>query len=248
MLPKIDVPVYETILPSNNQVIKFRPFLVKEQKILMMGAQASDPKDIIDSIRQILSNCILSDIDIESLPVFDLEFLFLNLRARSINEVVEIKYRCNNDLSSDKEDKEELKKCTGFVTFNINVLDIKPEFGEGHTSDIKLSEKVGMKLKYPTFEMMKDLDTEGKSEDDVMYDLLVGCIDFIYDENNMYYPKDSTKEEIGEFIDNLQQKNLEQIKTFFGTMPKVKKELDFVCPKCGFEDHIILEGVQNFFE
>ena len=245
MLPKIDVPVYETILPSNNQVVKFRPFLVKEQKILMMGAQATDPKEIIDSIRQILSNCILSELDIDSLPVFDLEFLFLNLRARSVNEVVEIKYRCNNELD---EEKEETKRCTGFVTFDINVLDIKPEFGEGHTSDIKLSNKVGMKLKYPTFETMRDLDTEGKTEDDVMYDLLVNCIDFIYDENNMYYPKDSSKEEIEEFIDNLQQKNLEEIKTFFATMPKVKKELDFLCPKCGFEDHILIEGVQNFFE
>ena len=247
MLPKIDVPVYETILPSNNQIVKFRPFLVKEQKILMMGSQATDPKEIIDSIRQILSNCVLSDLNIESLPVFDLEFLFLNLRARSVNEIIEIKYKCNNELPSDKEN-EESKNCTGFVTFNINVLDIKPEFGEGHTSDIKLSDKVGIKLKYPTFETMRDLDTENKTEDDVMYDLLVSCIDFIYDENNMYYPKDSSKEEIEEFIDNLQQKNLEQIKTFFATMPKVKKELDFLCPKCGFEDHIVIEGVQNFFE
>ena len=244
MLPKIDVPIYEAILPSNNQVVKFRPFLVKEQKLLLMGSQATDAKDVIESIKQILRNCILSELDIESLPVFDLEFLFLNLRARSVNEVVEIKYRCNNQLPGDT--PEEPKTCNGFVTYKINVLDIHPEFGENHNSKIKITDNVGLKLRYPTFEMMRDI--EGKTEDEVIFNLLVNCIEYIYDENSMYYTKDVERQEIEDFIDNLQQKHLEEIKKFFESMPKVKKELDFKCPKCGMEDHIVIEGVQNFFE
>lgn len=241
-LPKIDVPIFEAVLPSNKQIVKFRPFLVKEQKLLLMASQATEVKEVIDSIKQILRNCILTELDIESLPVFDLEFLFLNLRARSVNEIVDIKYKCNNH--SVTEDGE-TRTCTGMVEYKIDVLEIKPEFAPNHTNKIQVSENLGIVLKYPTFEMMKTI--EGKREDEAVFELLLQCIDYIYDKDNMYYPKDSTHEEMTEFIDNLQQKHLEMIKDFFDSMPKVKKDLDFKCPKCGLEDKIVIEGVQSFF-
>jgi hypothetical protein len=243
-LPKIDVPMYEATLPSNNQVVKFRPFLVKEQKLLLMSAQATETKEIIESIKQILRNCIITELDIDTLPVFDLEFLFLNLRARSVNEIVDIKYRCNNQIKGPED--EEPKTCNGFVEYKIDVLQIHPEFAEGHTNKIQISDNLGLVLKYPTFEMMQKI--ESKTEDEAIYDLLIQCIEYIYDADNLYYTKDTEREELLEFIDNLQQKHLEEIKKFFDTMPKVKKDLDFKCPKCGMEDKIFIEGVQNFFE
>lgn len=241
-LPKIDVPIFEAVLPSNGQIVKFRPFLVKEQKLLLMSAQATEVKEVIDSIKQILRNCILTELDIESLPVFDLEFLFLNLRARSVNEIVDIKYKCNNQFQGEDG---EVKTCNGSVEYKIDVLEIKPEFGSEHSNKIQITENLGMVLKYPTFEMMKRI--ENKKEDEAVFDLLMECIDYIYDKENLYYTKDTEREELVEFIDNLQQKHLEMIKVFFDSMPKVRKELDFECPKCGLQDKIVLEGVQSFF-
>lgn len=241
-LPKIDVPIYEATLPSNNQKVKFRPFLVKEQKLLLMTAQATETKEVIDAIKQILKNCILTELDIDILPVFDLEFLFLNLRARSVNEIVDIKYKCNNQLTNNEG---ETKTCNGTVDYKVNVLEIKPEFGSEHSNKIEISENLGIVLKYPTFEMMKKL--ENKSEDQAIFELLIQCIEYIYDADNMYYPKDEDPKDLEEFIDSLQQKHLEKIKEFFDSMPKVKKDLDFKCPKCGLEDIITIEGVQSFF-
>ena len=242
MLPKIDVPVYEAILPSNKKTVKFRPFLVKEQKLLLMASQGTEVKETIDAIKQILRNCVLSEVDIDTLPVFDLEFLFLNLRARSVNEIVNIRYKCNNQIP---DGDGESKTCTGQVDYEVNVLDIKPEFGENHSNKIMISNDVGMMLKYPTFEIMKKL--ESTDENEMVFELLLNCIDFIFDKDQIYHNKDIPKEELVEFLDNLQQKHLELIKDFFDTMPKVKKDLDFKCPKCGHEDKIIIEGVQSFF-
>jgi hypothetical protein len=242
MLPKIDVPVYEAILPSNNKTVQFRPFLVKEQKLLLMASQGTDIKETIDSIKRILKNCVLTDIDIDALPVFDLEFLFLNLRARSVNEMVNIRYKCNNKIVNEEG---ESKECTGHVEYDLNVLDIKPEFGADHNPKIMLSDKLGMVLKYPTFEIMSKL--EASNENDMVFELLLHCVDFIFDNEEIYKSKDIPKEELVEFLDNLQQKHLELIKTFFDTMPKVKKDLEFNCPKCGHHDQITIEGVQSFF-
>jgi hypothetical protein len=242
MLPKIDVPVYEAILPSNKKTVKFRPFLVKEQKLLLMASQGTEVKETIDAIKQILKNCVLSEVDIDTLPVFDLEFLFLNLRARSVNEMVSIRYKCNNQIT---DSEGEIKVCSGHVDYELNVLDIKPEFGPNHTNKIMISENMGMVLKYPTFEIMRKL--ESTDENEMVFELLLNCVDFIFDKDQIYHSKDVPKEELVEFIDNLQQKHLELIKEFFDSMPKVKKDLDFKCSKCGHEDKITIEGVQSFF-
>jgi hypothetical protein len=242
MLPKIDTPIYEVKLISSGKLIQFRPFLVKEQKLFLMNTENDDVESTVKVIRQVLKNCVLSDIDIDSLPIFDLEYLFMHLRARSVSEVVELKYRCNNTL---KDEKGEEKDCGHVNNISFNVLEIKPTITEGHTTKFQLNDKVGIIMKYPTFEIMQK--SLGKSESDIIMDLIYSSIDQVYDENTVYHMKDNTRDEIIEFIDGMQQKDLENIRKFFDTMPKLKKQIDYKCTKCGYQENITLEGVQSFF-
>lgn len=243
MLPKIETPVYEVKLISTGKTVQFRPFLVKEQKLFLMNTENDDVEATVKVIRQILKNCVLSDIDIDALPVFDLEYLFMHLRARSVSETVNLKYRCNNDI---KTESGEEKKCGTINEIGFNVLEIQPTLTEGHTKKFKLNDKIGIVMKYPTFETMQK--AMGKTENDVIMDLIYDSIDQVYDDENVYHMKDTTREEIVDFVDNLQQKDLENIRTFFETMPKMKKDVHYKCKKCGYEENITLEGVQSFFE
>lgn len=237
MLPKIDVPTYNVELPSNKKKVVFRPFLVKEQKLFLMNNENTDPQETVNIIRQVLKNCVISDLDIDGLPVFDLEYLFMNLRARSVSEVVNLKYRCNNKI----EDKD----CGTINEININVLEIKPTFYPEHTNKVQLNDTIGIVMKYPTFEMVKSMT--GKNEGSAIMDAIYGSIDYIYDKDNMYYAKDTPRNELEEFIDNIQQKDLEKLRVFFDTMPKIKKDVTYKCKKCGYEENISLEGIQDFF-
>ena len=243
MLPKIDVPVYNVKLISKDKTFQFRPFTVKEEKLFLMANESEDLNSVVDTIKQILNNCILDEFDINSLPLFDIEYLFLNIRARSISEVINLKYKCNNNIL-DEETKEE-KKCNNVVEIDLNVLDIKPEKQESHTSKIEITERMGMVMKYPSFETLKNFDIENQS--DSIIKTTIGCIDYIYDQDSIYYAKDNTEEELIEFVESMQAKDLEKIKAFFDTMPKMKRDIDFKCNKCGHEEKVELEGIQNFF-
>ncbi|MFZ9377085.1 MAG: baseplate protein [Candidatus Fonsibacter ubiquis] len=242
MLPKIDVPIYELKLISNGKNIRFRPFLVKEQKLLLMALQSEETKDILNVVKQICKNCILDDVDVESLPVFDLEFIFLNLRARSVNEVVALQYKCNNKL---KDENGEEKVCGSLEKFELNLLDIQPDKNPNHNNKIMLNDKLGIMMKYPTFEIVANIKSQNENE--IMMELLVDCIDYIFDDDQIYHTKDVSKEELIDFVDNLQQKDLEKIQQFFETTPKIRKNLDFKCRKCGYKENIVVEGLQNFF-
>jgi hypothetical protein len=241
-LPKVEFPVYTMELLSNNKKIRFRPFLVKEQKLLLMATESEDNKDIIDVVKQICKSCILDDIDVESLPVFDLEYIFLNLRSRSVNEIVELQYRCNNNV---KDESGNDKVCGSLEKFKINLLEIKPTKQEKHTSKIMFSDTLGVVMKYPTFDMIENL--KGTTEEEILFELLTKCIDYVFDKEEVYYAKDYSQEELMDFIDNLQQKDLEKIQEFFDTAPKIKKDIQFKCHKCNYEENIVVEGLQNFF-
>ena len=241
MLPKIDVPVFEIKLPSNGESIKFRPFTVKEEKLFLMAYESEDVKYSVDTIIQVLNNCVISDIDVKDLPTFDIEYLFLNLRARSVGEVVKLKYRCNNDVNTE----EGVKKCNSSVEMELNVLQIEPTRDVNHNNKIEISDNLGIVMKYPKIGLIKD--NTNVEDFNIILELIINCIDYIYDENNVYYAKDSSKEELTEFLDSLQSKDLEKIKEFFDTMPKLKKKVDFRCNKCGYEENIELEGIQSFF-
>lgn len=242
MLPKLDVPTYEVNLISTGKPVRFRPFLVKEQKLFLMASESDDAKETVNVIRQVLKNCIIDDIDVDSLPTFDLEWLFIHLRARSVEEVVNLKYKCNNNVK-DEEGKD--VKCSGYVEFDVNLLEVQANKNPDHTNKIQITENLGVVLKYPTFEMIQKY--EGMEENDLMSNVLVDCIDYIYDKEQMYYAKDTTREELNEFVDNLQQKDLEKIKLFFDTIPEVKKDVTFDCPKCKYKEDIAIKGIQNFF-
>jgi hypothetical protein len=243
MLPKIDVPIYNVKLLSNGKNLRFRPFTVKEEKLFLMANENEDLDNVVDTIKQILNNCVLDDFQVDSLPLFDIEHLFLNIRARSISEVVNLKYKCNNNIL-DEETKEE-KKCNNVVEIDLNILEVEPEKQEGHTNKIEITEKMGVVMKYPSFETIKKFDIE--NEADSIIKITVNCIDYVYDSDSIYYAKDSTEEELIEFVESMQAKDLEKIKTFFDTMPKMKRDIDFKCNKCGHEEKIELEGIQNFF-
>jgi DNA-directed RNA polymerase subunit M/transcription elongation factor TFIIS len=242
MLPKLDVPIYNIKLISTGQDIRIRPFLVKEQKLFLMASETEDSKETINTIRQVLKNCILDEVDVDNLPTFDLEYLFMNLRARSVEEVVNLKYKCNNNI---KNDKDEETVCNGSVEFDVNLLEVIPTTHAEHTNKFQLTEKIGICLKYPTFEMIQKY--EGMDENDIMVNILVDCIEYLFDSEQIYYTKDSTRKELEEFVESMQQKDLEKIKVFFDTMPEIKKDVHFKCPKCGYEEDMVIRGLQNFF-
>ena len=243
MLPKIDTPIYEVKLISSGKMVQFRPFLVKEQKLFLMNTENDDVESTIKVIRQVLKNCVLNDIDVDALPVFDLEYLFMHLRARSVSEVVNLKYKCNNTI---KDDKGEDKECGTVNEISFNVLEIQPTINEKHTKKFQLTDKIGIVMKYPTFEIMQK--ASGKGDSDIIMDLIYNSIEQVYDEDTVYHMKDNTKDEIIEFVDNLQQKDLENIRNFFDTMPKLQKKIEYKCKKCNYQENITLEGVQSFFE
>lgn len=243
-LPKINVPIYELKLISTGQTVRFRPFLVKEQKLFLMASESDDPKETIKTIKQVLRNCILDEIDIDTLPTFDLEYLFLNLRARSVEEVVELKYKCNNKITDEHGHSE---VCDGVVDFKLNLLEIQPTKNPEHTDMVQLTEDLGVCLKYPTFDMIEKYDSYDEDNADVMLQVLADCINYVYDKESIYYAKDQTREELMEFVEDLQQKDLEKLKVFFDSLPELKKDLHFKCPKCGYEENMVVKGLQNFF-
>lgn len=239
MLPKIDIPIYETKLISSDEIIRFRPFLVKEQKLFLMAGESDDPKETVRTIKQVLRNCVLDDIDIENMATFDIEYLFLQLRARSVGEVANLRFTCNNNIS-------ETEKCGNAVKIDVNVLEINPEKNKDHSNKIQITDKVGVVLKYPTFNSLdiSNLDTDNIEQ---ILEIIVSCIDYVYDADSVYYAKDTPKQELVEFIENLKQADLEKISVFFNTLPKIKKDVDFNCEKCGYHEVLTLEGIQSFF-
>jgi DNA-directed RNA polymerase subunit M/transcription elongation factor TFIIS len=243
MLPKIDMPIYEVKLISNGKKLKFRPFTVKEEKLFLMANQGEELDNVVDTIKQVINNCVLDEFDIDSLPLFDIEHIFLNIRARSISEIVNLQYKCNNTVANE-ETKEE-KECGNVIKIELNVLEIEPIKQEGHSNKIEITEKMGVVMRYPSFETIKKFNAE--DEADSIIKITVDCIDYIYDSDSIYYAKDFTEEELVEFVESMQAKDLEKIKFFFDTMPKMKKDVDFKCNKCGYEEKIEIEGIQNFF-
>ena len=243
MLPKIDVPIYETKLISNGQTIRYRPFLVKEQKLFLMAAESDDSHDTVNAIKQVINNCVIDDVDVDNMATFDIEHLFIQLRARSVGEVVTLNYSCNNTV---KDDEGKNKVCGGKVKFDLNVLEIQPVKNPEHSNKIAISDKMGIVMKYPTFKSVDKLDVNSNDMQQIL-DVIISCIDYIYDDDKIYYAKDSSKAELTEFIESLKQTDLEKIQNFFVTLPKFKKDLHFKCDKCGYEEDIIVEGIQNFF-
>lgn len=245
MLPKIDVPIYELKLPLSKKKIKFRPFLVKEEKILLMAMESDDQDAILLAIKQIINNCIVSKINIDDLPILDFEYMFMHLRARSVGELIDLQYKCNNDV--DEKEGEKIK-CNNLVKLSFNALEVEPDL-KSINEKIELTSNLGIVMKYPTFKGIEKLNREDipASPAEIVARTVINSIDYIYDKENLYYAKDVSEEELIDFIDSLTREQFLKIQEFFDNLPKLKKELNFVCPKCKYEEQIVVEGIQSFF-
>jgi len=238
-LPKIDTPVYEIDLPLSKKHIRFRPFLVKEQRNLMMAMEADDKETIERNVRQVLHNCTLTEnIDIDRLPILDVEYYFLQLRARSVGEVVENKYRCENTV--------EEKECGGLMDVNFNLLDIQIETDPSIDDTIQINDQISVKLKYPEFSIVQRA-AKFESVTDMAFDMIVESIEYIFDGEQYYYASESDPAELIEFIESLNQSQFEKLEEFFNKLPKLNKKIEVDCKKCGFHHVINVEGLDSFF-
>lgn len=238
-LPKIDTPTFEITLPLSQKKVSFRPFLVKEQKNLMMAIEADDGETIERNIKQVLHNCTLNDdIVIDKLPVVDVEYYFIQLRARSVGEVVENKYICNNVVDG--------VECGNKMEVAINLLDINVEKTEGLSNIIDLTKNLSMKLKYPEFSTIEKISKKNNNID-IAFEMIVDSIEYIYDGEQYYYANESTPKELMEFVESLNQEQFSRIESFFDNLPKIVKKVEMKCGKCGFDHSIEIEGLQSFF-
>jgi hypothetical protein len=238
-LPKIDVPTYEIELPVSKTKIKYRPFLVKEQRNLLMAIESSEASTIQQNIKDILYNCTLTEgVDIEKLPIIDVEYYFINLRAKSVGEVVESRYRCNNEVDN--------KECGNIMEKDIDLTQIKVQMNDDISPEIQLTPNISVKLKYPEFGVVKD-SLKYDNINDITFNMIAQSIEYIYDGQQFYYSTESTSEELIEFVEGLNQEQFSKIETFFNNLPKLKEKLDIKCSKCGFEHKIEVEGLESFF-
>jgi len=243
-LPKIEHATFSSKLPSNQEEIKFRPFLVKEEKILLMAAQSQDEDSIFSAIKQIINNCVITPtkLDVDSLPVFDLEYLFLQLRIHSIGESVDLKFSAREEKFTD------CPECLKSKNVKIDLSEVAVKFPENVSNKIEVSENLGIVFKYPTFLMVEKSKKDVKEQNiDSIFNFFWSCIDFIYDGEKNIYPKDYTKEEGIEFLESLPGNTLRQIETFFESLPKLEHKLKIKCNTCEFEQEYNLEGLKDFF-
>jgi hypothetical protein len=236
-LPKISTPTYELELPSTGETIKYRPFLVKEEKLLVLALESEDMKQITTAIKSVIKNCIQSkSIKVENLPTFDIEFLFLNIRGKSVGEEIEV----NLIAPDDGETPVEVK---------ILIDDIKVKKNEEHTTKIKIDKNLMMEMKYPSLDQFikSNFDFNSNNTMDQSFDLIASCIDKIYNEEEVWDTADVTKKELSEFLDQMNSQQFKQIEKFFETMPKLSHEVKLTNPKTEVESTVVLEGLSSFF-
>lgn len=237
-LPKIEYPLYEFYVKSLDRKVKFRPFLVKEEKILLMAKESEEPDSVRLAIKQIIQNCCAEKLDVESLPLFDIEMIFLKLRAKSVGEAVKLVFNCKNEVEG--------KECGTSTDYVLDLEKVKYEIPEGHDSKIMINEKLGMKLKYPSLGTNINLE-EDDDEFVALLAVILANIEYIFDGESVYKLESSTKEEVNEFISNLRTEHLMMIRNFFETAPKVVLEDEVVCKKCGFKHKLHAENLLDFF-
>jgi len=237
-LPKIELPTYKLRLNSLEKEITFRPFVVKEEKILLMALESNDYENSLDAIKQIIHNCVLDELNVDLLPLYEIEYLFLNLRARSIGEVVSLQFICEHV-------NENNKTCKGKMELDVDLLKVAMEH-KPFSNNIKLTDSVGIKLRYPTFKISKIL-IEKSDTKDMPIEILKECTEYLYDEEQVYKLNEMLENEFENFINNLTTDQYKKIKNFFTEMPMLRHESTLVCKKCGKEHFIKLEGLLDFF-
>ena len=245
-LPTIAVPEYTLTIPSTGKEVKYRPFLVKEEKILLLAMESEKTEEIITATKTIIENCVYGDFDVDEMPTFDIEYIFLQLRGKAKGEVLDLKYKC--------------PKCEGEIPININIDDIEViQQDKEHTKDIKITEELGVMMKYPNLSLQtKITQEENKPEVERLFETMIACIDYIYDKETTYPSKDHTQKEMTDFLESLTDNHFQKIAKFFETAPALKHKVELHCKhkvkgkgkekkECGYKEQITLEGLNSFF-
>lgn len=240
-LPLNSTPVYNLTVPSTKDQIKFKPFLVKDQKALLIAQQSENTQIMMDTLKQIIRNSVTSKIDIDSLSLFDIEYIFMQLRAKSVGEEIEITLKCPENHGTEEDDKK------ARTDVKIMIDDIKVDFHPEHTNKIHLFGDVGVVMKYPSLETLSKFQTINGSSPEVVFDIMAESMDYVYNNDEIFKIKDQTKAEVKEFIDNLTTEQFDKLQTFFKTMPKLTHTVNYGCPICGKHNQIKLEGLDSFF-
>ena len=236
-LPKIATPTYELELPSTEQTVRYRPFLVKEEKLLVLALETEDTKQITNAIKSVLKSCVLTKgVKVETLPTFDIEYLFLNIRGKSVGEELEVKVICPDDEKTE-------------VPITIDLDEVKVQKNEGHSNQLKLDDNLMMEMKYPSLEQFikNNFDFNDANQMEQSFDLIGSCIDKIYSEEEVWATADCTKKEVKEFLESMNSSQFKDIEKFFETMPKLSHTIKVKNPKTKVESEVVLEGLASFF-
>ena len=234
-LPKLTTPTYELEVPSTDEKIKYRPFLVREEKILLMSMESGKNADIINAVKEIVSECTFKKINLSTLPMFDVEYIFLQIRSKSVGEISKLRLLSPDDGKT-------------YADVEVNLTEVKVQVEEGHTNKIELDDGMGIIMTYPTIDTFANNDIQTVTAAN-MLDVVSTCILQIYEKNGekVYEAKDQTKKEISEFIESLQTKHFQKLQSFFNTMPKLKHTIKIKNPKTKKESEMTLNGLNDFF-
>ena len=236
-LPKISTPTYELELPSTGQEIQYRPFLVKEEKLLVLALESENTKEITTAIKNVIKSCIQTkNIKVESLPTFDIEYLFLNIRGKSVGEEIEVNVICPDDGET-------------YVPVKINIDEIQVQKNEDHNNKIQVDDNIVMQMKYPSLDQFikNNFDFSGDANMDQSFDLVASCIDKIFNDEEVWTSSDVTKKELIDFLEQMNSAQFKQIEKFFETMPKLSHSVKVKNPKTEVESEVVLEGLSSFF-
>ena len=233
MLPKLNAPTYSLELPSTGEQIKFRPFLVKEQKLLMMAQESDDQQQVIDAVSKIISSCTFGKVDPLTSPLFDIEYVFIKLRSKSVGENVEVRLLCPDDDET-------------YVTTKISLEDVSVSVGDEHTNKIQLTEKIKLVMKYPQIMDMKGLSFGEMKQFEMVFTILKHCIWEVHDGDTVFNKVDLKLKDLEEFIDSFDVSQLEEVMKFFNTMPKVTHTVKVKNPKTQVESDVVIEGLESF--
>ena len=234
-LPKLGYPTYELELPSTGKTIKYRPFLVKEEKVLLLALESKDEKQVISAVKDLIKNCVITRLKVDTLPSFDLEYLFLKIRGASIGENITLTVTCLDDNKTQ-------------VEANINIDNVEVFKPEGHDKKIMFDDKTGLVMKYPSMKEFVEREFLSKEmKTDEVYDFIANSIDQIFDDEEVYDSSTTTKKEFRTFVDSLTTKQFEKIQKFYETSPKLSHTFKVVNPKTGKESSYTIEGLQSFF-
>ena len=236
MLPVNNAPIYTMTIPSTQQEVKYRPMVVREEKALLIAQQSESITVMLDSLKQVLKQCVLTPVNVDDLATFDFEYMFTQLRATSIDEIVELTFRC--DVCTDE-------KAVGQTTVNLH--NIKVTTNPTHTKKIHLFGDVGVMMKYPSVDTLKKLETSNEDDIDQQFDLIVDCIDYVYDSNEVHKASETDPQELKQFLENLTNDQYLKIQDFFATMPTLRIDVQYKCPVCGLEHNKYMEGLESFF-